>query len=401
MTISGMMRCLALAGSLAMLLAAPAARAGNLPDTVPEADAAFSMAAKWMKGELDDYNAPPVSYTGDPIKVRMSMHTPAVSGLSKFGEASLKILEKMSNGKITYDFRPGGVVHSVSEGFEANRNGITDMSPCFVFYNPTNFPMTQALSLPGLFPDAAVMQRVIEDIYPKYLKAEFERQGLYALGMVGSARFRILSNMPITTLEEIAGKKIRSGGGINQRIFQALGASTVNMSSQDMQQGLQRGLIDGIYTSDAAGSIFKLQDVAKHHTDVAINHTELDWCMNKRWFDALPQDLKVVVNDWGRAMFQAQTQMEFMRTAVVARGKFRAAGMEFHTLTPSEQARWEAAYAGVTEAYLSDMDAKGLPAREMVKEIKVLSAKYAPLSYNDLLADAINHPNQAFLPGLN
>lgn len=393
-------RRLCLAGAAALLMGTPLA-AGDLPQTVAEADAAFSLATQWVSGALDDYNAPEITYDGDPIKLRMSMHTPAVAGLSKFNESALKILERMSGGKITPEFRPGGVVHSVSEGFDANRNGLTDMSPCFVFYNPTNFPMTQALSLPGLFPDAAVMQRVIEDIYPKYLKEEFERQGVYALGMVGSARFRIFSNMPITTLEEMQGKKVRSGGGINQRIFQALGAATVNMSSQDMQQSLQRGLIDAIYTSDAAGMIFKLEDVARHHTDVAINHTELDWCMNRRWYDALPQDLKVVVNDWGRAMFQAQTQLPFMRAAVIGRTKSKKAGMVFHTLTPEEQARWDAAYASVTEEYLSDMDKRGLPAREMVAEIKALSARYAPMSYNDLMRDAIDNPNRSFLPGLN
>jgi hypothetical protein len=46
-------RPVALAGTLALLLAAPlAAPAADLPQTVAEADAAFSLAIQWVNGEL-------------------------------------------------------------------------------------------------------------------------------------------------------------------------------------------------------------------------------------------------------------------------------------------------------------------------------------------------------------
>jgi TRAP-type C4-dicarboxylate transport system substrate-binding protein len=396
--------CVLAAGMLAVsgaMMLSKASWAEALPETIPEADKAFRMSADWADLKLDKYGATKVTYTGAPIEMRVSMHTPPVSSLTKFVLQSLKVLEKMSDGKIKPVARSGGVVHSVSEGFEANRNGITDVSPCFVFLNPTNFPLTQALSLPGLFPNAAVLQAVAEELYPKYFKPEFERQGVYALGIVGSPHFLIFSNEPITKLDDLKGKKVRSGGGINQRIFQALGASTVNMSSRDFQQGLQRGLIDVVYTSDTAGMIFKLTDVAKHHTDVELNSTPLEWCMNKRFYDKLPPDLKAVVNEWARAMFQAQTQQAFLRVTVIARNLFRKAGMQFHKLSPEEEARWEKAYAGVTDSYLKDMEAKGLPANQMLADIKAGVAKYKDLTFNDLMKRAIDAPSRNFWPGLN
>ncbi|MFC1664684.1 TRAP transporter substrate-binding protein, partial [Pseudomonadota bacterium] len=299
------------------------ASAEDLPKNMKEVKTAFKLSSDWVEGKLDNYGSAKVTYDGEPITLRMSMHTPGVSGLTKFNAKAVKILEKMSNGKLKVTFRPGGVVHNVREGFDANRTGITDMSPCFVFLNPTNFPLTQGLSLPGLFPNAAVLSTVAENLHSKYFAKEFERQGVYALGYIGSPRFLLFSKAPITKLEDLKGKKVRSGGGINQRIFQALGASTVNMSSRDFQQGLQRGLIDVVFTSDSAGMIFKLTDVATDHTDLSINHTQLDWCMNKRTFDKLPKDLKVVVNNWARAKSQAETQQAFLKVAVIGRSKFK------------------------------------------------------------------------------
>jgi TRAP-type C4-dicarboxylate transport system substrate-binding protein len=385
---------------LAASLSASPARTEPVPTTMPEAKRAFKLSGEWISGKLADYRAPKVTYSGEPITLRASMHTPAVAGLTKFNAKAMKILEKMSGGKIKVKFRPGGVVHNVREGFDANRNDITDMSPCFVFYNPTNFPLLQGLGLPGLFPNAGVMQKVAEQIYRKYFAAEFERQGVYALGFVGSPQFHLFTKAPIITLGEMKGKKVRSGGGINQRIFQALGASTVNMSSRDFQQGLQRGLIDAVFTSNSAGMIFKLTGVAKHHTEVAINHVQLDWCMNKKSFDKLPPDLKRVVNHWARAKFQAETQQAFLRLAVIARGRFTKAGMKFHKLGPAEKARWQKAYANVTSNYLADMDKRGLPARQMIAEIKQLVAKYKDMTFNQLMRDAIDNPAADFSTGV-
>lgn len=392
-----------MAGSVAAvisLIVGMTANAEDLPKNMKEAKTAFKLSADWVDQKLDNYGSAKVTYDGPPITLRMSMHTPGVSGLTKFNAKAVKVLEKMSNGKIKVTFRPGGVVHNVREGFDANRTGITDMSPCFVFLNPTNFPLTQGLSLPGLFPNAAVLQAVAEKLHAKYFSKEFQRQGVYALGYIGSPRFLIFSKKQITRLEDLKGKKVRSGGGINQRIFQALGASTVNMSSRDFQQGLQRGLIDAVYTSDSAGMIFKLTDVATDHTDLSINHTQLDWCMNKRTFDKLPKDLKVVVNNWARAKSQAETQQAFLKVAVIGRSKFKKAGMKFHSLTATEQKRWQQAYAGVTEAYLKDTEAKGLPARQMVADIKALVEKLKDKKFNELMSEAINNPVQDFSPGI-
>ena len=122
--------------------------------------------------------------------------------------------------------------------------------------------------------------------------------------------------------------------------------------------------------------------------------------MNKRTFDKLPNDLKVVVNNWARAKSQAETQQAFLKVAVIGRGKFKKAGMKFHTLSAAEQKRWQDTYAGVTEAYLKDAEAKGLPARKMVTDIKALVEKYSNKTFNDLMSETIKKPVQDFSPGI-
>src|SRR3546814_18152251 len=114
---------------------------------------ATSVAMKWAKGEID-YNAPEVTYDGEPIELRTSLHTPATAWSSKTWQWKFDALERMSNGKIKPVHRWGATIHHVSKGFEANRDNLTDASPCWTFYKSTSLPIMKALFLPGIGPNA-------------------------------------------------------------------------------------------------------------------------------------------------------------------------------------------------------------------------------------------------------
>src|SRR3546814_10824052 len=89
----------------------------------------------------------------------------------------------MSNGKIKPVHRWGATIHHVSKGFEANRDNLTDASPCWTFYKSTSFPMMQSLFLPVISPNAAVHSIVAEKLYDEYFREEYERQGVYMGGI--------------------------------------------------------------------------------------------------------------------------------------------------------------------------------------------------------------------------
>ena len=175
------------------------------------------------------------------------------------------------------------------------------------------------------------MQTIVaEELADKYFRKEFERQQVYLNGITGNSNFNLFSNSPITTLEQLKGQKVRSGTGISQRVFEALGAVPVNISSADFFSALQRGLLDAVFTSDAAAKAFRIDDASKHHTYTPINQLPLEWCMNKRTIDAWPADLQRVFYAWSRQLHQADSQISFMLASAEARQAFKKKGLEFH-----------------------------------------------------------------------
>ncbi|MGX1309271.1 TRAP-type C4-dicarboxylate transport system substrate-binding protein [Amorphus suaedae] len=382
----------------AAMLASVQARAQTDEATLDEVRASMQTAMDWRDLKLDNYNAPEITYDGDPITINFSSHLPELSAQAKFLKSSFVVLEKMSDGKLKVSPRWSATVHSVSEGFDANRSGITDMAACFTFLNITSFPLTKALSLPGLFPNAGTLSLVGEELADKYFRPEFERQGVYIQGITGSARFNIFSNKPIKTLEDLQGLKIRSGTGVNQDVFEALGATPVSLSSADFFSALQRGLIDAVFTSDAAAKAFRINEAASQHTDTPINHMPLEFCMNQRKYASLPADLKEVFYRWSRQKSQADSQISFTLASAEARKYFLDEGMTYNEIDPAEFKRWQEKYDPVIKAYIEEGEAKGLPTRQLVADIRAAVEKYGKMNRSQLMMETINNPASGVAP---
>ncbi|MGI6852151.1 TRAP transporter substrate-binding protein [Mesorhizobium sp. 1B3] len=381
-------------GTTAVIALMGAASIGNAQESSGSGDLKerLSVAKAWLDGTLDNYGDHTITYDGEPITIRATSHIPDLSESAVFGKQAYRVLEAMSGGKIIVQDRWGGTVHGVKEGLEANRSGITDMAACFSNLNASSFPLTQALALPGIFPNEAVMAAVASQLAEEYFRPEFERYGVYIGYIAGSAPFSIFSKKPITKLEDLAGLKVRTGSGLQQEIYEALGATPVSMGSGDLYSALQRGLIDVVTTSIAAAHTFRVNEVASDFTYTPINVAPLEYCMNPRTYEALPPDLQKVVYDWNQQMAQVFTQLRFIGASEEAREQFIDEGVNYHEIDSEEWTRWQAKFEPVVEAYIEQGEKDGLPMRELVAKMRELSRKYSELTLNELLQETIESP---------
>src|SRR3546814_4339600 len=88
-------------------------------------------ARDYLDGNLD-VPLPEITYDGDPIRIRLSSFVPKSTGLWKVWEPAFEQLERESNGKLTVRAYPGGVLHAMADGFTAVRDGISDLSHCYI-----------------------------------------------------------------------------------------------------------------------------------------------------------------------------------------------------------------------------------------------------------------------------
>jgi TRAP-type C4-dicarboxylate transport system substrate-binding protein len=379
--------------ALALSLAGPA-NAGKIGDTVEQAKKDSQVVLDWFDGKLDNYGKNDVSYDGPVITLRSTSHIPGVSGLAKLQIKAWNNLERMSNNKIKVETSWSQSVHSVREGRKAVRTGLSDHAPCFSLYTARDYNMVGGLGLPFLFNNSHEAIATAEHLYPKYLKEEFERFKVKIMREAHTGPYHLYNNKPVKTLEDIKGMKIRAGGGTHSQIIAALGATQVSMPGADAYTAMQRGTLDAIHFNDAAALIFKLHEVSKFRSSNGFNVLTVEYCLGADWFDALPADLQVVVNNWGRQMAIAEGVGFYDYGGQVNVIKMQEQGLQKIDLPSSELKRWREAVSGVEAAWIDDTTKKGLPAAEFIAEAKKLSAKYAAMSANDIMLDAINNPVQ-------
>ncbi|MEP4379658.1 MAG: TRAP transporter substrate-binding protein DctP [Alphaproteobacteria bacterium] len=380
--------------AMGMVLAIGSAAAGPFGSTVEEAKGNSQVVLDWLDGKLDNYGKNDVSYDGPVIEFRSTSHIPAVSSLAKLQIKGFNQLESMSGGKIKVSTTWSQSVHGVREGRKAVRTGLSDQAPCFSLYTARDYNVVGGLGLPFLFNNSHEAVATAEHLYPKYLKEEFERFKVKIMREAHTGPYHLYNNKPVRTLEDVQGMKVRAGGGTHAQIIGALGATQVSMPGASAYTAVQRGTLDAIHFNDAAALIFKLHEVTKFRTENGFNVLTIEYCMSGDWFDDLPADLQVVVNNWGRQMAIAEAVGFYDYGGLVNVAKMESEGLESLNMGAAELDKWKAAVAGVESAWVADAEKKGVPAKAMMADIRVGAAKYAKMSPNEVMLDAINNPVQ-------
>ena len=127
----------------------------------------------------------------------------------------------------------------------------------------------------------------------------YARYNVFFVGPVWYGTESLVSKKPIRKLEDFKGVKIRAPQGLGQDIFQKLGAAPVNLPGSEVYTALERGVIDA---SDW-GTLSMNQDLGYHKLAPyplypGYHSMPLaDFAVNMNTWNALPDDLKVIVEE--------------------------------------------------------------------------------------------------------
>jgi TRAP-type C4-dicarboxylate transport system substrate-binding protein len=340
------------------------------------------------------------SYDGPTITVRYSHFAPATHPMSKaVSHKWIEMVEKESNGKIKIEPYLGGVLHSAKDGFKATVNDITDLTPAYTMYQAGSFHLAHVLDLPFAFPSAAVAAKVAEELYPKYFKKEYEAMGVYLANYNANGIYNLFSKKPIAKLEDLKGMKIRAAGGTPSKIIKSLGAVPVAVPVPEAYNAFQRGVVDGVAIYDTGAIAYRIHELATHMTEAKMNNPANAWAYNRKSWDAYPPEVKRFMYNMQRRL-SIMYGIEFDRQDAISRPLLEAKGIKIIKLSPEETARWKAAAEPLWEEFIQENEAKGLPARQLVADLRALAKKYESWTPEQLMKEATEHPVKGIIDGM-
>ncbi len=235
-----------------------------------------------------------------PIKWRVVTHQPTGTVRYELVADFCKSVTEATNGRLVLEPFGSGVLFPVGETFDAVKNGTVQMASISSgFFGGKNTAFTYHAGRPGL-----LLVDFSESVY-LYKETESFAKKLYAkygITYLGASQFappeQLLSVVPIKTLADLKGKRVRSHG-TSAAFYAALGASAVTTSPSEVYTALQTKQVDmAEYNDWAVNKQLNLHEVAKYvmpglHYD---SIEEQSLLVNPRAWNSLPDDIKKIVD---------------------------------------------------------------------------------------------------------
>lgn len=219
--------------------------------------------------------------------------------LTKPDQYFAKKLEEKSGGKIKVRMFFSGAIGKANEMLDLVGKGAVDYGAIVQGYFGSRIPFAaMSNSLPMTFFDGPKILKAAQTVDAKdaTVQAELKRNNIKPLVYRYLPNYRLICTKPVKTVADLKGLKIRTFGAYMPKMFNALGATPVNVLPSDMYESLKRGSMDCAYLTYGLFRVFKLHEVAKNIIEVdfgAINAYFM--VMNRQRWEKLPPKVKSLV----------------------------------------------------------------------------------------------------------
>jgi TRAP-type C4-dicarboxylate transport system substrate-binding protein len=175
-------------------------------------------------------------------------------------------VEKATDGRVKFQMLAKHP--SAAPGtFDAVKDGLVDVSYVTASYTPARHVLPLLPELPGGGATAEINSVAFSRIHWKYFQPVGEYKGVKLLGVFTHGPGQMFNiKRPINKVEDLAGMKIRSGGGISEQMARALGASAFVKPAPESYELLSSGVADGTFFPLESIISFKLDSVVKYAT---------------------------------------------------------------------------------------------------------------------------------------
>jgi TRAP-type C4-dicarboxylate transport system substrate-binding protein len=177
--------------------------------------------------------------------LRIGSHlNPRSTGISQVIKPWVDAVRAEAGDAVTIvEYWGGSLGKSPAKQFELVRSGVLDIAWILPGYTPGQFPEMGLFELPLLFDSSLEAATVGWQLYDAGLLKGFD--GVRLIGFFSTAPNGLFMRRPIDTPLELGGLKIRALGAIHSDWLNTLGAAAQTMSGVDMNQALDREIVDG------------------------------------------------------------------------------------------------------------------------------------------------------------
>lgn len=309
------------------------------------------------------------------VTLRFAHFWPAVAEAHRdLFEAWANTVKTESDGRIGVEIYPSQTLAKAPAQYEAVKNRVADMTATVPGYTANRFPLTQIVELPGLVKNSVHGACIIQSLYNEGLIADEYKDTRPLFFFTHGPGHIHTTSKQIRTPDDLAGLRIRRPTAVVAKILEEAKAQPVGMPAPESYQAMQRGTIDGVSLPWEGVHAFRLNELTKHHTEIGLYTLSFVITMNKDVYESMPADLKKVIDDNAGMAWADKAGVVFDKIDESGRSAAVKSGHDIVTIPQgTEDPAWKPVVERATEAYLSELEGQGLPARKVYSRARELS----------------------------
>ncbi len=295
----------------------------------------------------------------------VSSWAPPTHGVNaKLWPTLIEMIEDATGGKVTAQikYRLGPPPAQM----DLVQDGAADLSWIFHGYQAGRFTATKLIELPGYRGNAEAASVAYWRVHEAHLAAADEHKGVKLIGLMTHGPAHLHSARKVTSLDQVAGMKLRVPGGVGGDAGAALGATGIQVPAPKVYETLASNAADGVVMPFEARKGFKLTEVAQNVYEMpgGLYRGSFALIMNRETFDGLPEDLRTALDE--KVFGEPASRM-----AGAVWDEIDVAGREVTLAAPdnsinpasaSDVAAWEAIAGKIRENVLAEIAARGIDA---------------------------------------
>jgi len=281
-------------------------------------------------------------------------------------------VEKATNGRVKLQMLPKHP--SAAPGtFDAVRDDLVDVSYVTASYTPARHVLPLVAELPGGGNTSVINSIAYSRIHWKYLQQVGEYKGVKLLGVFTHGPGQMFNTKrPINRVEDLAGMKIRTGGGVAEEMARALGASAFVKPAPESYELLSAGVADGTFFPLESIISFKLDSVIKYATlfPGGFYSSSFGFFMNEdKWNKLSKQDRDAIMSVSGEALAQLAGKA-WDATDAAALERMKQVGIQITEASPEFVKGVQERAKAIDDKWVKDATAKGVDGAKVLAEFR-------------------------------
>src|SRR5438270_2936132 len=280
-------------------------------------------------------------------------------------------VEKATGGRVKFTLLPNPP--SAPPGtFDAVRDGLVDLSFVTASYTPARHLLPLMAELPGAGDTALANSVAYSRIHWKYFQKVGEYKGVKLLGVFTHGPGQMFTKKLVNGIADVQGLKIRTGGGIAEKVAKALGASAFVKPAPESYELLSSGVADGVFFPLESIISFKLETVLEQATlfPGGMYSSAFGFFMNEDKWNKLPRQDQEALEKISGEHIARLAGISWDEADRKGLEQLKKSGVKIVNADPEFVAEVRKRSAPIVEDWITKAKAKGVDAARVLAEFR-------------------------------